>query len=365
MNDIVFNKLDSTRISKIQSAGASQTMLAIKYKDRKGKLSERIVEPYKLVGNDFWGYDPTKENIRRFKVKNIKSAKNTKTKYDPRWDIEMEGVNNMIKTSEFIDYVLEKKAKQMPYLLPNGNYAAPRHWEPGGDEDELEQEYFRNEHKIPKNYKRIADDGLGNSTFVDVNSDKNNPDYYDWDHETTELTKWTDEDKLKAFKASDKENEVFNKLKGFGVDSGYKINDLTLDQMKSLGYTEPKKPNLLDKAKVIGKSVGDTFLPQTGATFGAMAGMAYSNPDNLRQVAKRGGLGMLVGAGIGTALGAGLSGLSGDLKKLKNDNAPNEFKNQLKDHYYDGLTDHDFLSQYKTASCIVNESFEKIRTSNF
>lgn len=109
-SEIVFNKRDNARIHKIQSAGASHTMLAIKYKDKKGRLSERVVEPYKLAGNDFWAYDPNKESIRRFKVKNLKSMKNTNKKFDPRWPIEME-VGSMIKTSEFINYLFEKQAK--------------------------------------------------------------------------------------------------------------------------------------------------------------------------------------------------------------------------------------------------------------
>lgn len=109
MNDVKFGKRDNTRISKIQNAGATQTMLAIKYKDKKGNLSERIVEPYKLIGNDFWAYDANKESIRRFKIKNLQSARNTKDKFNPRWPIEIGGVE-MIKTSEFIDYMFEKTA---------------------------------------------------------------------------------------------------------------------------------------------------------------------------------------------------------------------------------------------------------------
>lgn len=105
-----FGSRDNTRISKIQSAGASQTMLKIKYKDKQGKLSERIVEPYKLVGNDFWAYDPSKESIRRFKVKNLQSMINTNKKFDPRWPIEI-GDDNMIKTSELLEYMIEKQAK--------------------------------------------------------------------------------------------------------------------------------------------------------------------------------------------------------------------------------------------------------------
>lgn len=111
-----FGSRDNTRISKIQSAGASQTMLKIKYKDKQGKLSERIVEPYKLVGNDFWAYDPSKESIRRFKVKNLQSMINTNKKFDPRWPIEI-GDNSMMKTSQLLDCMIEKTALTKDEIL--------------------------------------------------------------------------------------------------------------------------------------------------------------------------------------------------------------------------------------------------------
>lgn len=102
-----FNKRDYTRIAKIRNAGVSQTMLAIKYKDRKGNLSQRTVEPYKLTGNDFWGYDPAKESIRRFKVKNLQSVKSTKSKFEPRWEIEMEEI--MKQASNYYGFDSKKK----------------------------------------------------------------------------------------------------------------------------------------------------------------------------------------------------------------------------------------------------------------
>ena len=51
------NKRDLSRMDRIRKAGLSQTMVTIKYKDKKGNLSQRTVEPYKLSGNDFWAYD--------------------------------------------------------------------------------------------------------------------------------------------------------------------------------------------------------------------------------------------------------------------------------------------------------------------
>lgn len=104
---IVMNKRDLSRMDRIRKAGLSQTMVTIKYKDKKGNLSQRTVEPYKLSGNDFWAYDPNKESIRRFKVKGLQSLKLTKTKFDPRWDIEME---EMIKqANNYYDFDGNKK----------------------------------------------------------------------------------------------------------------------------------------------------------------------------------------------------------------------------------------------------------------
>lgn len=81
--------LFSTRMSKIKDGGNNQKMIEVSYIDSKGKKTKRLVEPYKLIETDFWGYDPMKDSIRRFKTKNIKGVKNTGKKYEPRWDIEM------------------------------------------------------------------------------------------------------------------------------------------------------------------------------------------------------------------------------------------------------------------------------------
>ena len=100
-------KRELSRMDRIRKAGLSQTMVTIKYKDKKGNLSQRTVEPYKLSGNDFWAYDPNKESIRRFKVKGLQSLKLTKTKFDPRWDIEKE---KMIKqANNYYDFDENKK----------------------------------------------------------------------------------------------------------------------------------------------------------------------------------------------------------------------------------------------------------------
>lgn len=77
------------RINKIKSSAASTTTLEISYLDQKNIKTKRVVEPYKLTDNDFWGYDTTKEQIRRFKTKNIKGIKSSKKSFQPRWEIEI------------------------------------------------------------------------------------------------------------------------------------------------------------------------------------------------------------------------------------------------------------------------------------
>lgn len=88
---LVFGKRDNQHIEKLKSAGNSLNLTQIKYVDKKGNISVRNVEPYKLVDNDLWAYDPEKESIRRFKVKNIKSVKPIKSTYVPRWPVEVGG----------------------------------------------------------------------------------------------------------------------------------------------------------------------------------------------------------------------------------------------------------------------------------
>jgi len=135
---------------------------------------------------------------------------------------------------------IEKIAKQMPYKTPGGNWAIPRGWEEAYTDDDdkeaytddddkegtWENDYYRKEYKIPSHYKRIADDGMGNSTFVDTMSDESNPDFYDWDHETTQLSKWNDKDKVRNYSLSDNEKgrELANIMKYKDLKIFQKIN---------------------------------------------------------------------------------------------------------------------------------------------
>lgn len=120
---IVMNKRDLARIAKIKNAGATQTMLAIKYKDKKGKLSQRTVEPYKLNGNDFWAYDPNKESIRRFKIKQIQSLKPTRKPFSPRWKIETGEIEMMKQANNYYGFNSDKKIQAIEDAFKNDRLA--------------------------------------------------------------------------------------------------------------------------------------------------------------------------------------------------------------------------------------------------
>lgn len=84
------------QMNNIRVSADQGHLLELKYQNKKGTISTRYVEPYKLTDEDFWGYDPDKQSIRRFKVKNIKSVKKTKKPYTPQWPVE---VNPVEKTA--------------------------------------------------------------------------------------------------------------------------------------------------------------------------------------------------------------------------------------------------------------------------
>jgi len=75
-------------IKRINTSAQNRKMVNIRYKDNKGNVTRRSVEPYKIEGEDFWGYDPEKGGIRRFKIDNLKKVKGTDIDFSPKWDIK-------------------------------------------------------------------------------------------------------------------------------------------------------------------------------------------------------------------------------------------------------------------------------------
>lgn len=77
------------RMNKIVRNANKIRLVDVSYTDKKGNPSRRTVEPYKLDGEDFWGYDIEKDSIRRFKTSRINGIKSNRTQFNPRWEIEM------------------------------------------------------------------------------------------------------------------------------------------------------------------------------------------------------------------------------------------------------------------------------------
>ncbi len=85
---------DDAEISAIVSrAIASRHLLSFEYyKENEDEFSTRLVEPYALInGREGWyvaSYDPTRENVRHFRLDRIKSASVTGEAFEPRPDVD-------------------------------------------------------------------------------------------------------------------------------------------------------------------------------------------------------------------------------------------------------------------------------------
>ena len=74
----------------IKLGAQTQTIVEIGYTDSKGQSSNRRIEPYEIKdGNFLYGHCLHKQGIRRFNINNISYAKNTESKFTPRWDIKI------------------------------------------------------------------------------------------------------------------------------------------------------------------------------------------------------------------------------------------------------------------------------------
>ncbi len=103
---------------RIYGAGKKKQMLEMTYRDKAGNESKRTVEPYKLDNKDFWGFDPEKDSIRRFKTDRITKVKPINQTFTPRWEIEM---NKVAMYREQINKEAAFKLEKMVYkLTPKG-----------------------------------------------------------------------------------------------------------------------------------------------------------------------------------------------------------------------------------------------------
>ena len=79
-------------LKKIRKGMKESVVIGFDYEDTGGKVTERIVEPYKLTikgGNIvLFGYDIEVQGIRIFKLCNIASVADQPYSFKPRWDVE-------------------------------------------------------------------------------------------------------------------------------------------------------------------------------------------------------------------------------------------------------------------------------------
>jgi predicted DNA-binding transcriptional regulator YafY len=98
---------DDTEIAAVVSRAISgrQRLSFEYYKENEDELSARTVEPYQLVnGREGWyvaGYDPTREDVRHFRLDRIKSATVTDESFEPRPDVDASAeVDGWLRTGE-------------------------------------------------------------------------------------------------------------------------------------------------------------------------------------------------------------------------------------------------------------------------
>lgn len=260
---------------------------------------------------------------------------------------------------DVVNQSFEKVAGRMPFTLANGDYATPIGYNPvDAKDDDIEgtwqNDLYRKTEKIPMNYKRIGDDAGGDSIFVNTESDKNNPEYYQY-YNDAGLYEIDDDYRDELFTPAKLENKNFNALKAKGLNNSKGIESLSEKQLGEFGY---KAPTIKDKAKSFGRMAKDSLWPVgVPALLGAGMGITEMGPMTPKAIGTR----ALIGAGAGAAIGAGLHGIN---KGFKLDDSANirqkKIKDSLKNDVYLDEVNQEFLNQYKTASEIVNEVFKDI-----
>lgn len=103
MSNMVNDIIDADRkfytmvVEAINKGIEGHKVVEIKYVDSKGKESVRTVEPYEIKASKDGGKDPslfawclTKDNIRQFKISQMRAARVTEASFSPR-DLKPKG----------------------------------------------------------------------------------------------------------------------------------------------------------------------------------------------------------------------------------------------------------------------------------
>jgi proteasome accessory factor C len=84
---------DAEIAAVVSQAIAGRRLLSFEYyKENEDEFSERLVEPYALInGREGWyvaSFDPSRDNVRHFRLDRIKSATVTSDRFEPRADVD-------------------------------------------------------------------------------------------------------------------------------------------------------------------------------------------------------------------------------------------------------------------------------------
>ncbi len=74
----------------IRKSAQRQRTVNITYRDSKGEVSTREVEPYEFKDGGLYAYCYRRQNIRFFKADRIQHAKITNRTFIPRWPIKIQ-----------------------------------------------------------------------------------------------------------------------------------------------------------------------------------------------------------------------------------------------------------------------------------
>lgn len=90
MQENLFGSPIDKTMQDIRSAASKQRTMILMYRDSKGSISQREIEPYEIKNEGIYGYCYIKDSIRFFKLANILDTKVTNKTFIPRWPMLIE-----------------------------------------------------------------------------------------------------------------------------------------------------------------------------------------------------------------------------------------------------------------------------------
>lgn len=87
MQESLFGNQIDKAMKDIREAASKQRTIILMYRDSKGSITQREIEPYEMKNDGIYGYCYIKDSIRFFKIASILDTKVTGRTFMPRWPI--------------------------------------------------------------------------------------------------------------------------------------------------------------------------------------------------------------------------------------------------------------------------------------